>query len=44
MKKDKIKKIDNNAPDNDFQKVADKVSAVTIAGNPVLSVFKLMAG
>ncbi|MDE5590274.1 MAG: cation diffusion facilitator family transporter [Acetatifactor sp.] len=44
MKKDKITKIDNNAPDNDFQKVADKVSAVTIAGNLVLSVFKLMAG
>lgn len=44
MKKDKITKIDNNALDYDFQKVADKVSAVTIAGNLILSVFKLMAG
>lgn len=30
--------------DNDFQKVADRVSKVTIAGNLALSVFKLMAG
>ena len=30
--------------DNELQKVADRVSKVTIAGNLVLSVFKLMAG
>ena len=44
MKKNKIMKNESNALDKDFQKVADKVSAVTIAGNLVLSVFKLMAG
>lgn len=30
--------------ENDFQKTANKVSAVTIAGNALLSVFKLFAG
>lgn len=40
MKENRIMKNE----DNDFQKVADKVSTVTIAGNLILSVFKLMAG
>lgn len=31
-------------PDNEFQRVANRVSAVSIAGNLVLSVFKLIAG
>ena len=31
-------------PDNDFQKIADRVSAVSITGNLILSVFKLIAG
>ncbi|MDE7269022.1 MAG: cation diffusion facilitator family transporter [Acetatifactor sp.] len=31
-------------PDNDFQRVADRVSAVSIIGNLILSVFKLIAG
>lgn len=31
-------------PDNDFQRTADRVSAVSITGNLILSVFKLMAG
>lgn len=30
--------------DNDFQKIADRVSAVSIVGNLILSVFKLIAG
>ena len=30
--------------DNDFQKTADRVSAVSITGNLILSVFKLIAG
>ncbi|MBD5135447.1 MAG: cation transporter [Lachnospiraceae bacterium] len=30
--------------DNDFQRVADRVSAVSITGNLILSVFKLIAG
>ena len=31
-------------PDNDFQRVADRVSVVSITGNLILSVFKLIAG
>lgn len=31
-------------PDHHFQKVADRVSAVSITGNLILSVFKLIAG
>lgn len=31
-------------PDNHFQRVADRVSAVSITGNLILSVFKLTAG
>ena len=31
-------------PDNHFQRVADRVSAVSITGNLILSVFKLIAG
>lgn len=38
MEKNRISK------ENDFQKTANKVSAVTIAGNALLSVFKLFAG
>ena len=30
--------------ENDFQRIADRVSAVSIIGNLVLSVFKLIAG
>ncbi|MDE6252991.1 MAG: cation diffusion facilitator family transporter [Lachnospiraceae bacterium] len=31
-------------PDNDFQRIADRVSAMSITGNLILSVFKLIAG
>lgn len=31
-------------PDNDFQKIADRVNTVSITGNAMLSAFKLIAG
>ncbi len=31
-------------PDNNFQRVADRVSIVSITGNLILSVFKLISG
>ncbi|MDE5781358.1 MAG: cation diffusion facilitator family transporter [Lachnospiraceae bacterium] len=31
-------------PDNDFQRIADRVSAMSITGNLILSVFKFIAG
>lgn len=43
MKKNKTT-TKNNVTKNDFQKVANKVSIITIIGNVVLSVFKLLAG
>lgn len=44
MWRSQVKKKAYAGPDNDFQKVADRVSAVSIAGNLVLSAFKLIAG
>lgn len=44
MEKNKTITMKNNATENDFQKVANKVSIVTIIGNVVLSVIKLLAG
>ena len=43
MKKNRIKKAIIGM-DDDFRKVVDKVSTVTILGNLILSAFKLMAG
>ena len=43
MKKNRIKKAIIGM-DDDFRKVVDKVSTVTILGNLILSVFKLIAG
>ena len=34
----------NNITENDFQKIANKVSIITIIGNIVLSIIKLLAG
>ncbi len=42
MEKNKI--IQKNVSENQFQKVANKVSLVSIAGNVVLSLMKLLAG
>ena len=44
MEKNKTITMKNNATENDFQKVANKVSIITIIGNVVLSVIKLLAG
>lgn len=44
MKENRKMKKGNNVSDNDFQKVADRVSTVSIIGNVILSVFKLVAG
>lgn len=48
MKTKKKKKMETNAEQHiagrDFQKIANRVSVITIAGNIVLSVFKLLAG
>lgn len=44
MEKNKTITMKNNVTENDFQKVANKVSIVTIIGNVVLSVIKLLAG
>lgn len=44
MEKKEITKEMTAAPQDDFQKVANKVSAVTIIGNMILAVFKLAAG
>ncbi|MBO5293478.1 MAG: cation transporter [Lachnospiraceae bacterium] len=44
MEKTKAITGKNNATENDFQKVANRVSFITIMGNVVLSVVKLLAG
>ena len=44
MEKNKIITRENNVTENDFQKVANKVSIITIIGNVVLSIIKLLAG
>ena len=44
MEKDKKITRKSSAAESDFQKVANKVSTVTILGNVVLSVVKLLAG
>ncbi|MDD6071372.1 MAG: cation diffusion facilitator family transporter [Clostridiales bacterium] len=44
MKENKIMKTKNGEPEKDFQKVANQVSFVTIMGNVVLAIFKLIAG
>ena len=43
MEKSKRTKV-NKAIENDFQRVANRVSLITIVGNMVLSVIKLLAG
>ena len=44
MKENKTKKNETVKANDDFQKVADSVSAVTILVNMILAVFKLVAG
>lgn len=44
MEKNKTMMRQNNTNENDFQKVANKVSMITIIGNVALSVIKLIAG
>lgn len=44
MREKQVTKKVCTEPRNDFQKVVDRVSAVSIIGNLVLSVFKLIAG
>ena len=44
MEKSKTETGRNCVTENDFQKVANKVSIITIIGNMVLSVMKLLAG
>ena len=44
MEKNKTTMRKNNTNENDFQKVANRVSFITIIGNVVLSVLKLLAG
>ncbi len=44
MRGNRAEKKGRTGPDGDFRRVADKVSAVSIAGNLMLSVFKLIAG
>ncbi|MDY4077885.1 MAG: cation diffusion facilitator family transporter [Clostridium sp.] len=44
MKKNKTITMKNNVTENEFQKIANKVSIITIIGNVVLSVIKLLAG
>ncbi len=44
MWKSRMAKKEYAGSENDFQRIADRVSAVSIIGNLVLSVFKLIAG
>ena len=44
MEKMKMGTQENNVTENEFQRVANRVSILTIAGNVVLSVLKLLAG
>ena len=44
MEKNKTTMRKNNTKENDFQKVANRVSMITIIGNIALSVIKLIAG
>ena len=44
MEKNKTMMRQNNTNENDFQKVANRVSMITIIGNIALSVIKLLAG
>ena len=44
MEKNKTTTRKNNTKENDFQKVANRVSMITIIGNITLSVIKLIAG
>ena len=44
MEKNKTTMRKNNTNENDFQKVANRVSMITIIGNIALSVIKLLAG
>ena len=44
MEKNKTTTRKNNTNENDFQKVANRVSMITIIGNIALSVIKLLAG
>lgn len=44
MRGNRAEKKGRTGPDGDFKRVADRVSAVSIAGNLMLSVFKLVAG
>ncbi|MGM9977920.1 MAG: cation diffusion facilitator family transporter [Clostridium sp.] len=44
MEKNKTITMKNNITENNFQKIANKVSIITIIGNVALSVIKLLAG
>lgn len=44
MKENRIMKKGNDESASDFQRVADRLSTMSIIGNVILSVFKLMAG
>lgn len=44
MKENRIMKKGNNESVSDFQRVADRVSIMSIIGNVILSAFKLIAG
>lgn len=44
MEKNKLTTNENIVTDNEFQKVANRVSLITIVGNVILSVFKFFAG
>lgn len=44
MEENRIMKRENDESAGDFQRVADRVSTMSIIGNVILSVFKLMAG
>lgn len=44
MEKNRIMKKENPVAESDFQKVANKGSGITIIGNVLLAVVKLLAG
>ena len=44
MKENKTMKTKKGEQEKDFQKVANQVSFVTIMGNVILAIFKLVAG
>ena len=44
MEKNKTAAVRDNPGENDLQKAANRVSLITILGNVILSVIKLLAG